>query len=234
MRRLILALGVFFVTATASHAATITTFAGSSGVITDGANNPAISNSQTIIFPNLTISGIGNPFVPTFFTNGNLTVNTTGQLAGFAIASPISIAFNVPAGAYGAFGATAAGVVTFNVINPLEVSNQGPTSVNFGSLTDGTPELQLASNTTSLDFGPIGQLFHLQFSAQGLTYSNTPSGTFSNSPQGALASGSFTAIAVQPVPEPSTFAMAGVMLGAVSIGFILRRRRDKLAQAIAA
>jgi hypothetical protein len=230
MRRLILALAISLFAVTSTYSATITTFTGASTTVTDGGGSTSISGSHVIVFPNLTITGIGQPFFgPVNFTNGNLRIDTTGQPAGFGLASPGSVSFTVPAGSYGPFGVTAGGVVTFNVINPIEIENSGATAVNFGSLVDSTPELALASNGSGLDFGPIGQLFHLQFSAQGLQYSGGPGGTFSNAPAGTLASGSFSALAVNVgVPEPSTFAIAGAMLGMAGFGFFWQRRSAKL------
>jgi hypothetical protein len=210
-------------------ASPIITFSGSTTPITDSGSNFFFSNQSSINLTNVTITalsdGTGPGTVVLAAANQltNSTVSMTGSASGFANESPTTIAFSVPnTGFVTPFGTENGGTVTFQAINPFEVVGAG-TTTTFGSLNDSTPELKLTGNTSNLDFGPIGGLFHFQISTQGLIYNSAGNGSFSTQDE-TLANGSFSAKDAPPVPEPASLAVWG-LFGVAGAWYGFRRVR---------
>jgi len=211
--------------AVSAYAAPITTFGGVSSPVTDAGGVIPFAGITTMKLGTLTINGLGMPFTP--LAGANQLVDATLTVSTFATpgavnASPASFAFTVPNNGFVTpFGTMSGGVVTFQVINPLETVGIG-TTTTFGSLTDGSPEFKLLSNTSNLDFGPLNTLFHLQLSTQGITYSGGANGTFTST---GIPTGSFTAI-ITAVPEPSTLFIFGFLAIGSGVVYVRRRLRN--------
>jgi hypothetical protein len=227
MRRISLILSVviaFQLASGGAKAAPISSFAGFTGPISDTAGNTSFSGVTSIKMGLLTVDFLSSPLTAlgaNNLQNGQLTL-TTSATPGVVNGAPTSLSFAVPnTGTITPFGTLNGGNVVFNLINPLEAVVAGPTTTTFGSLTDGTLELQLASNTSNLDFGPIGTTFHLELSAQGITYTGGANGTFSST---GIPTGSFTAIAVNQVPEPASLLIWG-LVGVGTCAAAYRRRK---------